>query len=273
MGWMGSIAGFFCGRQFGGVLGGIAGAVLGSCLQEFLEQQAKSNRGAASRARGASGTSDGRGVEEKEVIFLTAVGAMLAKLSKADGHVDETEIAAGERAFVRLGLDNEKRAFCIRAFRTAKLDGHTIYDYADAFASVVRSHAVRELFYDILWDLACADGVVSDEEREILARIPIHLGVRTSAYAEQYRRRLGDRGRSRRSASATPSTSPYDILGIRADAADADVRKAYREKAKKLHPDLLRAQGLPEDLLAKANEQMARVNAAWDEIRRARGMK
>ena len=51
------------------------------------------------------------------------------------------------------------------------------------------------------------------------------------------------------------------------------MRKAYREKAKKLHPDLLRAQGLPEDLLAKANEQMARVNAAWDEIRRARGMK
>ena len=117
MGWLGIIAGFFCGRQFGGVLGGIAGAALGNCLQEFLEQKAKPGRPGASRVD--AGAAERRGSEEKELIFLTAVGAMLAKLSKADGHVDETEIAAGERAFVRLGLDHEKRAFCIRAFRTA----------------------------------------------------------------------------------------------------------------------------------------------------------
>lgn len=269
MGWLGGIIGYFLGKNFGGALGGIACAVLGSCLQEFMENKARAKLARES----ADAAGRGRMSEQKELIFLTAVGAMLAKLSKADGRVDETEIAAGERAFVRLGLTPEKRAFCIRAFRTAKSDGHTIYDYADAFASVVRSHAVRELFYDILWDLACADGVVTDEEREILARIPMHLGVRTSSYAEQYARRLGGggRGRRRRTESAAP-TSPYDVLGCRPDATDAEVRKAYRDKAKKLHPDLLRAQGLPEELLQKANDQMARVNAAWDEIKHARGM-
>ena len=50
------------------------------------------------------------------------------------------------------------------------------------------------------------------------------------------------------------------------------LRKAYREKAKGLHPDVLRAQGISEELLGKANEQMARLNAAWSEIRKARGL-
>ena len=276
MGWIGGMAGFFCGRQFGGVLGGIAGAVLGSLFEESVRNKARGVQpphGAGARVRSP---------EDKELIFLTAVGAMLAKLSKVDGHVDETEIAAGERAFVRLGLSPEKRAYCIRAFRTAKLDGHSIYDYASAFASVVQSRAVRELFYDILWDLACADGIVTEEERTILAQVPLFLGVRESLYAEQWSRRLGSRrgaggdprgGERRRRADGDAAASPYEILGCRREATDAELRRAFREKAKKLHPDLLRAQGLPEDFVEKANAQMARLNAAWDQIKRERNIK
>ena len=273
MGWIGGMAGFFCGRQFGGVLGGIAGAVLGSVFEESVREKARAVR---TPPRGAAGRT--RTGEDRELIFLTAVGAMLAKLSKADGHVDETEIAAGERAFVRLGLTPEKRAFCIRAFRAAKQDGHSIYDYASAFSSVVQSRAVRELFYDILWDLACADGVVTEDERTILENIPPFLGVRVSLYAEQLYRRLGSGrrtggGERRRRTSSGPVPSPYETLGCGPDATDAELRRAFREKAKKLHPDLLRAQGLPEDFVARANEQMARLNAAWDQIKRERNLK
>lgn len=270
MGLIGGMAGFFCGRHFGGVLGGIAGAVLGSVFEESIRNKA---RGAQPQP-GAGGRS--RSPEDKELIFLTAVGAMLAKLSKADGHIDETEIAAGERAFVRLGLTPEKRAFCIRAFRAAKQDGHSIYDYASAFASVVQSRAVRELFYDILWDLACADGVVTEEERIMLEHVPSFLGVRESLYAEQRYRRLGS-GRRRSAggsrAGEASDPSPYEVLGCRRDATDAELRRAFRDKAKKLHPDLLRAQGLPEDFVDKANAQMSRLNAAWDQIKRERNMK
>ena len=67
----------------------------------------------------------------------------------------------------------------------------------------------------------------------------------------------------------TPS-NPYEVLGCSPTATDDEVGRAYREKAKRLHPDTLRAQGLPDEIVAAANEQMSRVNAAWSAIKRER---
>ena len=50
---------------------------------------------------------------------------------------------------------------------------------------------------------------------------------------------------------------PYKILGVSKGASDADVKKAYRKLAKKLHPDLN-----PGD--KKAEEQFKEVSAAFD---------
>lgn len=277
MGWLGSTVGWFCGRQFGGILGGLAGAVLGGIAENVLRGLASEEEKPRAASRGRRGAQ--RITREREVIFLTAVGAMLAKLSKADGRIDQSEIDAGERAFVRLGLTPEKREFCIRAFRSAKADGHSIFDYAEAFAEVVEDSDIREMIYDILWDVACADGVLSPEEQRILELIVRSLRIRPSLYYEEYARRIrgGSRGgagsrRSSRVPEPPSQPDPYEVIGCSRTATDADVRKAYREKAKKFHPDVLRAQGLPEEMLARANEQMGRINAAWDQIKKERGL-
>jgi len=64
----------------------------------------------------------------------------------------------------------------------------------------------------------------------------------------------------------------YAILGVDASADDLTVRDAYRNLAKRNHPDTLRAQGLSESELLKATERMSRINAAWTRIKSARGM-
>lgn len=295
MGLIGSLIGVLFGARFGW-FGAFAGWTLGSYLedalkkkgteswaQKHMEQEARARMDAAHEAR----TSRARSSFQNEVLFLTAVGAMLAKLAKADGRIDESEIEAGERAFQRLGLTPEKRAFVIRAFRAAKQDGRTIFEYAASFTAATPARAMRELMYDILWDLACADGVLAAEERRILEMITTSLGIRASLFLEQFRRRYGTfregassrqrtRQEGRRSssssgnASSTQNTDPFVILGCTRSATNDEVRRAYRAQAKKYHPDVLRAQGLPEELIAKANEQMARINAAWDEVKRER---
>ena len=60
------------------------------------------------------------------------------------------------------------------------------------------------------------------------------------------------------------------MLGCSQSATDDELRRAYREKAKQLHPDVLRAQGLSDELVSRASEQMARLNAAWATLRQKR---
>ena len=273
LGWIGGAIGFFVGSRFG-ALAGILGAVIGNKIGDIVGNGIDGLDGERTRSQRARSNTRGR-VEsragfhrEREIVFLTAVGAMLAKLAKADGHVDESEIRAAEQAFVRLGLTPGNRAICIRAFRAAKADPHSIFDYAESFSSVARGVVIRELMYDILWDVACADGEVSEGELRILEMIVVQLRIRPSIFVEQRYRRLGGRRYARRSDRREPS--PYDILGCNENATDDELRRAYRAQAKKHHPDLLRAQGLPEEMVARSTEQMARINVAWEEIKRSR---
>jgi len=60
--------------------------------------------------------------------------------------------------------------------------------------------------------------------------------------------------------------NPYDILEINRTATDEEIKKAYRELAKKYHPDNFKDNPLA-DL---AGEKMKTINEAYDEIQRQR---
>ena len=53
---------------------------------------------------------------------------------------------------------------------------------------------------------------------------------------------------------------PYRVLGLRPDASDEEVKRAYRALAKKYHPDMN-----PGD--AHAAQRMNEINAAYDQIK------
>lgn len=56
--------------------------------------------------------------------------------------------------------------------------------------------------------------------------------------------------------------NPYDILGVNENATDEQVKQAYRELAKKYHPDNYNDNPLREF----ANQKMAEINSAFDQI-------
>ena len=61
-------------------------------------------------------------------------------------------------------------------------------------------------------------------------------------------------------------TDPYKVLGVSRDADDAEIKKAYRELARKYHPD--NYTGSP--LADLASEKMKEINTAYADIQKMR---
>ena len=60
---------------------------------------------------------------------------------------------------------------------------------------------------------------------------------------------------------------PYSILGVSKNASDAEIKSAYRELARKYHPDNYADDNPLKDL---ASEKMQEINAAYDQIQKMR---
>lgn len=272
---LGIIIGGLLGCLFGGPWNIIFGAWVGYLIEENFRRKDR---------RRADGPSRERASDEAVRVFCVSSAAMLAKMAKADGRITRDEIEVVEEIFRRLGFSSQMRSLAVKVFRQAKDDDHSIYAYANDFASTVLQPELRVIFYEMLWDLACADGTVSAAEDAILRRIPGALGIPAGYYivfANEHG--LGDSSNTRntgntrntRNTDSTSSTSlaqAYAQLGLSPSASDDEVKKAYRQMAKKYHPDALRAQGLPETMIGKATERMSKINAAWAEIKAARGL-
>jgi DnaJ like chaperone protein len=97
---------------------------------------------------------------------------------------------------------------------------------------------------------------------------------------EEARRGYGSQGREQR--HTPPPHSPfahhgladaYAVLGIAATAEDASVKRAYRQLMGRHHPDRLMARGATEREIQRAGERAREINAAYERIKSARGMK
>ena len=221
----------------------------------------------------------------KERAILSGIASMMAKIVAADEHIVPEEIRGSELVFSRLGLDREKFDFCCGVFREALQDPRTVYDCAQEFAAAHPDMNVREIAYEILWDLACADSVVTPEEVEILRRICRDLGIVPARFARQLAKRglqsvppsaaepaVQDQADGTPRGDSDASVNPYEVIGIAASASDEDVQAAYEAKARALQPSYLREIGLSDALICRARGRRSRLNDAWARIRSERGL-
>jgi DnaJ like chaperone protein len=61
------------------------------------------------------------------------------------------------------------------------------------------------------------------------------------------------------------------VLGVAHDAPLEEIRARHRQLVRENHPDRLMAQGMPQEAIDVATDKVARINAAWDQVRRQRG--
>jgi len=246
---LGAILGGAAGFALGGPIGAIVGAAAGHAAERFGQSEAE--------------TSDEPLVTDdatKKVSFTIGVIVLGAKMAKADGRVTADEIQVFRRVF-KTQKEEEKNV--ARIFNQAKKDTHGFESYARQLARILAdAPEVKEEVIDCLFEIALADGQVHPNEMRFLEEVARILGLS-----------LRDFARIRAIHMGPDESDPYDILDIAHDADAEAIKAKYRQLARDNHPDKLMAQGLPEEAIEVANQKLARINAAYDEIAKARGIK
>jgi len=120
--------------------------------------------------------------------------------------------------------------------------------------------------------------------RATLSRVAATLGIgalefahleallRFQAQASAYGQ-AGSGGPGRAPGGRSSLAEAYEILGVAANATDAEVKRAYRKLMSENHPDKLVARGLPESMQEVAKQKTQAIQAAWERVREARGLR
>ena len=193
---------------------------------------------------------------EKTVAFTIAVIALGAKMAKADGRVTRDEIAAFKRIF---HIAPKDEAAAARVYNTARMDVAGFDFYARRIARMF--HDRPAVLVDIIEGLvfiAMADGEFHPGEEAFLDEVAAIFGVPEHCMASLKARHMPE------------GANPYLILGVTPDIDDAALRTAYRKQVRELHPDRMLAHGLPQEALRLAEQRLARINAAYEEVRKLR---
>ena len=73
--------------------------------------------------------------------------------------------------------------------------------------------------------------------------------------------------------AVTNLAQAFAALGLKESASNAEIKKAYRRLVAQSHPDRLESRGLPAEMMDKARNRVREINAAYDRLKQARGIK
>ena len=222
----------------------------------------------------------GLGDEKPEpgTILLLGEVALLAKMAKADGRVDKSEIGFVKAFFDDLELDIDVRRNLQNFFNEQKKNIDDAAEWANAILQAAielnpgddsGGFDIRLQIYRHLFMMALADGEIDDAEVALLRAIPDPLGFKPEVFDLVVAEFAGgdeDEGSSGDAALA----EAYATLGVLSDATDAEVKKAWKKKLAAFHPDKIQGKDLDPEWVELANQKSAEINQAYETIQAAR---
>jgi DnaJ like chaperone protein len=194
----------------------------------------------------------------RTVAFTIAVTTLAAKMAKADGVALPIEERAFERVFDVPAAERENFR---RVYDLAAQDIAGYETYAGKIASLLADEPdmLRSLL-ECLFHVAAADGILHPDEDTFLAVVAGKFGLSHGEFL------------SVRAGFVNDPCSPYQILGVHPDITDSELKLRHRALVREHHPDRLAATGVPLELRCAANRRLAAINAAYDSIRKDRGL-
>lgn len=265
---IGAILGFKTGSFFGVVLGGYVGYTVEKWVAEniFGKQSRQSQ------------------IQQAyfEALFIT-----IGKLAKIDGTVTQDEIQKCENVIRRMKLSQKQRKQAIELFNRGKQNGFDIAPSIHVFARKSgRSFTVKQMFLEMLLEVASAGGRINLPEWKLLLRICEQLGFPQQLFLALVRMRgfnvhskytssgTGYSGQQRQyqkwQAPTQHKTNSYEVLGVGQSDSKQVIRKAYKKLMSANHPDKLIAKGLPPEMIEVAKTKTQNIQAAWEDVKQMR---
>lgn len=225
------------GWAFGGPLGAIIGFAIGSAFGN------------------SSNTEEYIGGTTQQRDFNVSLLVLSAAVMKADGSIKKSELDYVKRFFLS-NFGQERAEKYILMLREILKQDIQIYDVSQQVGRFMDYSSKLQLLH-YLFGIASADGTTHDNEVDVISVISKYMGISSSDF------------QSIKAMFVQQVDSAYKILGIDANATDDEVKKAYREMAKKYHPDKVAYLG--DDVRKSAEQKLQEVNEAYDKIRKQRG--
>lgn len=240
IGCLPGILGFFVGFWALGPIGGIIGAALGSYLGGGYTRK----------------DTEFLGGTPKQKDFSSSLLVLSAAVMKADGTVKKSELDYVKHFFLSNFGQEQAEKYVLTLREILKQD----IQIAEVSQQIGRymDYSSRLQLLHYLFGIANADGQVHENEINVIETISRYMGVYTSDFE------------SIKAMFVKIVDDAYKILGIDSSASDDEVKKAYREMAKKNHPDKVAYLG--EDVRKAAEKKFQEINDAYDRIKKQRGM-
>jgi len=253
---IGGTAGFFVGGPYGAVIGAALGHAADTGSMQTMARPFMPGGGHnPARVAGMFG--------RREEVFAITVTVLAAKLAKCDGPVKRAEIDAFKRNF---RIPPESARGIGRLFDQARDSSDSFEPYAAQLAEAFGdSRGVLEQVLASLFNIARADGPLTAREQEFLRRVHRRMGLDQVAWDRAF-------GEIPRRPMPVDDNDPYLELGLPRSATGDELRTAWKRLMRENHPDSLASRGVPADFIARASDKVARINAAWDRIKRERGL-
>ncbi len=225
------------GWAFGGPIGGILGYMFGSMV-------------------GGGGIANIQAGRTKAGDFNVSLLILTAAVMKADGKITRSELQ-----YVKQFISNN---FGVdRAPQYVKILGDLVkqdFNLQDVSYQIKQhmDYSSRLMLLQFLFGIALADGKSHANEVNVIQTISSYLGITNVDYSSIKAMFIKD------------TNSAYNILEVSPDSTDDEIKKAYRELAKKYHPD--KVSHLGPEIKKAAEVKITALNAAYDAVKQERGI-
>lgn len=182
------------------------------------------------------------------------------------------------RAYLLRILGSEKTQEALLVLRDILEKEFDIAAVSQQFGRTASIHEKLTML-QFLFGLAATDGTVAPAEMETIRFISNGMGISNYDFESLKAMFFGWQGNYTSGGYTSSSAgyrpihnleNDYKVLEIESSATNDEVKKAYRRQAMKHHPD--KVNHLGEEIKKAAEERFAKLNEAYERIKKARGM-